>query len=170
MVKPTLEQGRWLLPEDAKAIVISQKVLADETDITVGDTITLEIDDKQSPWIVVGIAQVLGGPPDQIQVYVNYPYFARLTNNVGRACYLQIKLAPDSGLRMETLAAQLNERLEKAKVLTLRRPYHRHAAPLHRRLFRYCRLSAAQYGCVDRVGGALGADGYDEYERAGAHP
>ena len=39
MVQPTLLEGRWLLPEDENAIVISQKVLAKEPDLKVGDPV-----------------------------------------------------------------------------------------------------------------------------------
>jgi putative ABC transport system permease protein len=112
MVQPTLLSGRWLLPEDENAIVVSQNVLASEPELKVGDTMVLEIGAKESSWVVVGVAQVLGGPPNQIPVYVNYPYFARLTADVNRASSLQIKLAPGSTLGMEDAAKILNERLE----------------------------------------------------------
>lgn len=112
MVQPTLLSGRWLLPEDENAIVLSQNVLASEPGLKVGDTMVLEIGAKESSWVVVGIAQVLGGPPNQIPVYVNYPYFARLTADVNRASSLQIKLAPGSALGMEDAAKILNERLD----------------------------------------------------------
>jgi putative ABC transport system permease protein len=114
MVKPTLSQGRWLLDDDANAIVLSQTVIAAEPDIQVGDTINLKINDKESPWVVVGIAQVLGGPPNVIPTYVNYPYYARLTGAVGRATSVQVKLRPDSDLTMDEAAAILTERLEAA--------------------------------------------------------
>ena len=61
---------------------------------------------------MVGVAQVLGGPPNQIPAYVNYPYFARLTADVNRASSLQLKLDPASGLTMDEAAKILSERLE----------------------------------------------------------
>jgi putative ABC transport system permease protein len=114
MVKPTMSQGRWLLPEDENAIVLSQNVIGAEPDVQVGDTIMLEINDKESPWVVVGIAQVLGGPPNVVPTYVNYPYYARLTSQVGRATSIQVKLRPDSELTMDEAAAILTERMEAA--------------------------------------------------------
>ncbi|MFO7635606.1 MAG: FtsX-like permease family protein [Caldilinea sp.] len=114
MVSPTLSQGRWLLPDDQNAIVLSQNVLGSETDIEVGDAILLEINGKESPWVVVGIAQVLGGPPNVIPVYVNYPYFSWLTTSVNRATSLQLKLDPEAGLTQDEAATLLNERLEAA--------------------------------------------------------
>ena len=114
MVNPKLTAGRWLRSDDQAAIVVSQNVLASEPGLTVGDTLTLEIGEKEYAWTVVGIAQVLGGPPNQIPVYVNYDYFAWLTANVNQAGSLQIKLDPASGVGMEEAAAVLNERLEES--------------------------------------------------------
>jgi putative ABC transport system permease protein len=112
MVNPKLTAGRWLRSDDQAAIVVSQNVLASEPGLAVGDTLTLEIGEKEYAWTVVGIAQVLGGPPNQIPVYVNYDYFAWLTANVNQAGSLQIKLDPASGVGMEEAATVLNERLE----------------------------------------------------------
>lgn len=112
MVQPTLTAGRWLLAEDENAIVISQNVLSSQPDLQPGDTMVLEIGSKETEFVVVGIARVLGGPPNTIPVYVNYPYYARLTADVNRSSSLQIKLDPASGLGMEDAAKILTERLE----------------------------------------------------------
>lgn len=114
MVKPTLLRGRWLLPEDKNAIVVSQNVLATVPDLEVGDTLKLKIKDKESQWIVVGIAQVLGGPPGVVPVYVNAPYYAQLTSAVGQTTSVQIKLIPNSTLSQDEVANLLTETLEDA--------------------------------------------------------
>lgn len=114
MVQPTLIAGRWLLPEDQNALVVSQTVLGSEPELQVGDTITLEIGDKQSKWVIVGIAQVLGGPPNVIPIYANAPYYARVANSVGRATSLQAKLAPGATITQDEAVAELSERLEAA--------------------------------------------------------
>ncbi len=111
MVQPTLSEGRWLVKDDENAIVISQGVVADDPDIRVGETILLDIDGKEYPWVVVGVAQVLGGPHSTVPAYVNYPYFASLTDNVGRASSIQIKAVPGSSLSQEELAAMLEDQL-----------------------------------------------------------
>jgi putative ABC transport system permease protein len=113
MVQPALTAGRWLTPEDENAIVISQNVLAAEPDIQVGDTIVLEIGEKEAPWVVVGIVHTMA-PPGQLPTFVNLPYYARLTSNVGRASSVQIKLNPAAALSMDEAATQLNESLEDA--------------------------------------------------------
>jgi putative ABC transport system permease protein len=112
MVQPTLTDGRWLLPEDENAIVISQNVLASQPGLKPGDTMLLEIGNKEYEFVIAGIARVLGGPPNVIPVYANYPYYSRLTGDVNRSSSLQIKLDPASGLKMEDAAKILDERLE----------------------------------------------------------
>ncbi len=112
MVQPTLLEGRWLLEDDENAIVISQNALSSLPDVAVGDSLVLEIGEKESSWVIAGVAQVLGGPPNQIPVYVNYPYYPRLTADVNRASSLQMKLDPASALTMDEAATILNERME----------------------------------------------------------
>ncbi|MEM7127457.1 MAG: ABC transporter permease [Chloroflexota bacterium] len=114
MVQPTLEEGRWLIDGDESAVVISTKaVAAGEDDIQVGDEIVLEIDEKDTAWTVVGIAQVLGGPPSQIPVYVPYDYYSRLTDNVGQSLSIQVKVdrsqITDINEMMNMMEEQLND-------------------------------------------------------------
>ena len=89
MINPILVEGRWLEPDDANAIVINTDVLRNEEDIDVGSTITLKIDDKETDWVVVGIARgVLTGPmPLSISTTIG-----RLTNSVDRAQISQVRL------------------------------------------------------------------------------
>lgn len=90
MVQPALAEGRWLLAGDENAIVISQNVLNSDDDITVGSRIVLDAGGKEGEWVVVGIVQSLSGPPNQIPVYVNLPYYARYTDSVGQGDSVQI--------------------------------------------------------------------------------
>jgi putative ABC transport system permease protein len=126
MVQPTLLEGRWLLPEDENAIVISQKVLANEPDLTVGDEFLLEIDGREQPWLVVGIAQVLSGPPNVVPAFVNYPYFARYTRSTGRGDSAQILIDENDPRSVNELVdvvqATLDDRkLRVASVFTIER-------------------------------------------------
>ena len=94
MVQPTLTDGRWLLPTDENALVVSQRIFSQVPDLEVGDTLLLEDGDREAPWTVVGIAQVLGGPPNLIPVYANYPYYASYSRSVGKADSVQMKIEP----------------------------------------------------------------------------
>jgi putative ABC transport system permease protein len=57
LLRPVLLEGRWLRPEDDRAIVLDTDVLGNAPDIGVGDEITLRIERRETTWEVVGIAQ-----------------------------------------------------------------------------------------------------------------
>lgn len=71
---PPLVEGRWLNSTDTNAIVINQRLLSDEPDIKVGDTVTLLINGKSLDWVVVGISKELLGFPT---AYCNEDYLAQ---------------------------------------------------------------------------------------------
>ena len=89
MIKPTILSGRWLLPDDANAVVINTDLLRDEADIQVGDEITLKINAKEKTYRVVGITRgILAGA----YAYINYPYYAsQVAGESGRVGILQIR-------------------------------------------------------------------------------
>ena len=114
MVKPTLAAGRWLLPDDKNAIVISTRLLTDsaDADVGVGDTLDLEFGGLKGQWVVVGIVQVLSGPPNFVPIYVNYPYFSRYTGNVQRGDSTQVKIVQKSDYTPESVATAIQETLD----------------------------------------------------------
>src|SRR4051812_33812814 len=57
LLRPTILHGRWLRPDDERAIVLDSDVLRSEPDLRVGDEIVLDIDRQKTTWHVVGIAQ-----------------------------------------------------------------------------------------------------------------
>ncbi len=81
LVRPTLVEGRWLLPEDENAVVVNTFMLKDDPDIKVGEEIELLIDGDETVWHVVGIMQ---GPPSPM-AYVSLDYFVQVVGGVGRA-------------------------------------------------------------------------------------
>jgi putative ABC transport system permease protein len=91
MLQPTIIQGRWLVPGDDNAIVLSNQITNVEKDVHVGDTITLKINTRKSEWQVVGIARVVGTFGSGIgPAYANYPYYSILAGEVGRAGTVQV--------------------------------------------------------------------------------
>ncbi|MEZ4709101.1 MAG: FtsX-like permease family protein [Caldilineaceae bacterium] len=115
MVDPTLESGRWLLPADQNAIVLSQNVLEDEPDIALGDEIVLEILDKQRTWVVVGFAQTTDFT-GAMSGYVNQEYYARITNSVGGAGTLFIKIDAESAASVSEMAAIVEAHFEASNI------------------------------------------------------
>lgn len=114
MVQPALAEGRWLLAGDENAIVISQNVLNSDDDITVGSQIVLDAAGKEGLWTVVGIVQSLSGPPNQIPVYVNLPYYARYTDSVGQGDSVQITVNRAAFASLDEAVQTLEATLEGA--------------------------------------------------------
>jgi len=112
MVQPKLIGGRWLRPDDENALVISTQLLNTDPDVKVGDTITLDRDDRQTPWVVVGIVQVLSGPPNFIPIYGNYPYISRYANQVMRGDSIQIKIVRDGQTTPDEVATRIEAALD----------------------------------------------------------
>jgi len=78
---PSIVQGRWLLPEDDNALVVSTNLLQEEPDLQLGDEIVLKIQGRERPWRVVGVSKGFLFP----MAHANYPYVARITGRAGRA-------------------------------------------------------------------------------------
>ncbi len=85
MYTSSIVKGRWLLPDDENAIVITTNLLEEEPDITVGDEIMLNINDEESSWVVVGVTS---GMDNSRTGYVSYDYFSRLTGNAGKTRHI----------------------------------------------------------------------------------
>jgi putative ABC transport system permease protein len=82
VIRPTILQGRWLLPDDKGKVVVNTDLLRDETDIRVGDELVLKFRDRKTVWQVVGIVKsILSGPG----IYVNDADFASIAHDLKRA-------------------------------------------------------------------------------------
>ncbi|MFQ5436526.1 MAG: ABC transporter permease, partial [Anaerolineae bacterium] len=72
MFQPIVVAGRWLLPEDGRAIVIYEKT-AEDNNINLGDTVTLDLNQQgKSDWMVVGLyTQIFSGFGSFDSIYAN---------------------------------------------------------------------------------------------------
>jgi putative ABC transport system permease protein len=88
LIRPIMASGRWLLPEDENAVVLSAGILRGEDDINLGDSITLKVDGRKTTWRVVGFSQA--GMTTISYAYVNLPYFAQVMRHPMSANSLRI--------------------------------------------------------------------------------
>ena len=86
MYKPLMAHGRWLQPGDKRAVVITQD-LAQDNNIAVGDTITLDLGELgDSDWQVVGISVIIisdGFASDPIYAPLEAVFAATKKHNAG---------------------------------------------------------------------------------------
>ncbi|MCL4395075.1 MAG: FtsX-like permease family protein [Chloroflexi bacterium] len=119
MLQPTMIQGRWLLPDDENAIVLSNQITAVEKDLKVGDTITLKMNDKKSDWQIVGIARVVGNFGGGIgPAYANYSYYARMVDQVGTAGTVQVVTDRHDSAYQNKIKSALEEQFKVAGMRT----------------------------------------------------
>jgi putative ABC transport system permease protein len=87
MLSPRMVAGRWLLPEDENAIVVSAYLLSEEPDLGVGSEIVLDIDDRETAWQIVGVVRTA---QPYAYAYVDFDDFSRVVRNVGRANVIDV--------------------------------------------------------------------------------
>ena len=87
LIDPQLINGRWLVDEDINAFVINSDVYDKESEIKLGDTISLEIGGYETSGRLVGIVRTDSQGPS---IYMDLDDYANVTNTRGRATNVQI--------------------------------------------------------------------------------
>ncbi len=106
-LNPTIIEGRWLLPDDSNAIVINTDFIGSEEDVQLGDGVILDIENKEQPFVIVGISR---GALTGANVFMNYSYFSRITNDVDRAQISLVQLLDRSAENQMTMGQLLEQR------------------------------------------------------------
>jgi putative ABC transport system permease protein len=113
-VVPTMVRGRWLLPEDENAVVVSTGLLRYAPDLDVGDELTVDVGGRKSSWRIVGVVLMTGNGGGNVG-YVNYPALAHATGMVGRATSAVVQIVnADDPLAQKTIARALEGQYERA--------------------------------------------------------
>jgi putative ABC transport system permease protein len=110
---PNVVAGRWLLPGDENAVIVNTALLEKETDIKLGDEVTLKIAGHERTWRVVGVVRQLLEIP---QFYINRPALARVTGQAGRADQLAVVTERRDAAFQAQVAKDLDRRFELAGV------------------------------------------------------
>ena len=103
MVRPRLQEGRWLVPSDGNALVATANIREDEPDIRVGDALTLRVNGRDAAWTLVGIVE---SPTQRPFLYTNAGPLEQAARDVGRATVVM--------LRTDTRDAATQDRVGKA--------------------------------------------------------
>lgn len=112
-IKPNMTQGRWLLPGDENAVVISTGILQDDTDIKVGDQITIKLRGRNTTWQVVGVMPTIGGAR---WAYASQDYYERVARDVGTTSSLRVVTTERTAEFQLAVANALDQHLESVGV------------------------------------------------------
>lgn len=110
---PRMTDGRWLLPEDDRAVVLSTNFTAKEPAIQIGDLVTLEIGESQHEWRVVGWIEEFIPPINPAIAYVPLDAYTRAIGGVGRSDTLRVATVGHDPASHAAAAAALEARLEQ---------------------------------------------------------
>jgi len=112
LIKPVLTAGRWLVPGDENAVVVGNHFVKMRPDIGVGDTVNIQIDQKDYSFQVVGVFEMAGTVLMPI-VYVNNEYLTALMNDPGQVYTLRIVTDRHDAARQNEVAKALSEQFEQ---------------------------------------------------------
>lgn len=113
LLEPIVLEGRWLVGEDQKAIVLSELFLEKYPNMKVGDRIELRVNGKDTDWTVVGFFQ-FAGKAAGLFAYTNFDQLARVTNNLGRTNVYRV-VADSQNLsfdQQEALGREIEQKLQ----------------------------------------------------------
>jgi putative ABC transport system permease protein len=109
---PELSAGRWLVPGDERAVVLSNNYLAKDPAAQVGDLITLKIGDEERAWRIVGFTKELIPPVSPAWAYVPLEAFTAVAGGAGHTDTLRVATAGHDPASHAAASAALEQRLE----------------------------------------------------------
>jgi putative ABC transport system permease protein len=109
MYKPLIVSGRWFQPGDDRVLLISRDT-AEDNNIKVGDTITLNLFDLgDAKWQVIGLFQVIfGGGFEAEPIYVPLESLAAATKQYNKGTRLLVRTTDSD----TTFVQQVSDRLK----------------------------------------------------------
>lgn len=113
MVRPTLQEGRWLVPADGNALVATANVRDDEPDLQVGDTLTLRVNGRDATWTLVGIAE---SPTRRPFLYANAGPVEQASHDVGRASVVLLRTEARDQAAQDRVGKAVADHLETVGV------------------------------------------------------
>jgi len=112
LLDPDIVAGRWLIPGEKKAMVVSDTIYNFYPDLQPGDTLIVEIDGNQEDVLeVVGIyrfVDMLGDP----MAYANFDYVAGKVNLPNQARSYRIIIDYSEGVSLQTIIQRIDQHLE----------------------------------------------------------
>ena len=102
-------EGRGLLPEELDAIVVNAALAAREPRLRTGNTVTLQIEQEQKSWRVVGVAREFFSPA---MAYIPIRYLEQNSGRAGMTNNVRLTLEKTDPASLNELKASLDQNLE----------------------------------------------------------
>jgi putative ABC transport system permease protein len=85
LLNPTITEGRWLDTEGTNEVVLNQ--LARNSEMKIGDEISLSLEDKPTTWKIIGFTEDVGS---SATAYVSIQSFKKLNGSAGKIKMIRI--------------------------------------------------------------------------------
>ncbi len=112
-VRPVLEEGRFLVPGDGNALVVTRNFLDEEPDVRIGDRVTLRSKGRDATFTLVGIVQ---SPTQRPFLYAPSAAIDGLTRDAGRAGMLMVLTERTDPAGERDTGAAVRDTLERAGI------------------------------------------------------
>jgi putative ABC transport system permease protein len=89
LIDPVIIAGRWLAPGDENAVVVGNQMLTMFPGLKIGDWLTIKIDEKETPWQIVGVYSITGNTGVPL-LYTNYEYLSQVVGAPGQVYSLRV--------------------------------------------------------------------------------
>jgi putative ABC transport system permease protein len=110
---PRIADGRPLLPDDDRAILLNSKIAADEG-IRVGDTVTMTVEDTEITWTVVGtIININNNSRDN---FVPFDTLAKEIGNANRGAFVMMSTTDHTAATHERIIRDLRASCEARRM------------------------------------------------------
>lgn len=113
MVRPKLQEGRWLLPSDGNALVATANIREDEPDVGIGDQITMRVNGRDATWTLVGIVE---SPTQRPFLYTNAAPLEQAARDVGRASVVLLRTDASDQATQDRVGKAVADHLETVGV------------------------------------------------------
>lgn len=110
---PVIFSGRWLEPGDKDKIVLSTGFLRDNSDLSIGDNLEVEIDNEKHNFTVVGVIVMSG---DQKDAFTDFSTAARIKDKPNLASSYLIKTRPDDAKTQQLVSDEAEEILKRSGI------------------------------------------------------
>ena len=108
LLKPDMLDGRWLRPDDGKALVLSDSIWSELPNLQAGDTVRISIQGRRAEeWPVVGIFRFTDMFGDTLG-YASYDVISELLDTPGQAASYRVVADESTLARQEQVSAGLD--------------------------------------------------------------
>jgi putative ABC transport system permease protein len=108
LLQPDFVAGRWLLPGEKNALVISDAIYSFYPDLKPGDSLRIKIPgQREAEWEIVGVfrfASMLGDP----LAYANFDYMAEETHTLNKAASYRVVTANHDAASQQALTQRID--------------------------------------------------------------